>query len=116
MNFTKLSKDEILINAIPIMDNLMEASTQLNYEKHIKHFTCRLKTMLCKEQFLDICKQYQQEKGYFSNRELIDVLIRADSAVIIWKQYFTKKEGEYLAQMVLVNENDKFLCDHALVF
>ena len=56
------------------------------------------------------------EKGYFSNREHVAVFKRSESAAIIWKQWFTKAQGEFVAEMVLVNQKGKYLVDHAMVF
>jgi len=39
MNFEEMSDDEILNIANPIMDNLMEASTDIDHERHIRDFT-----------------------------------------------------------------------------
>ena len=43
MDFEKMSESEILDIANPIMDNLMEASTRIDHERHIRDFTDRMK-------------------------------------------------------------------------
>jgi hypothetical protein len=43
MNFEDMSDVEILDIAIPIMDNLMEASTRSDYEAHVRDFSDRMK-------------------------------------------------------------------------
>ena len=43
MNFTEMTDEEILNIVEPIMDNLMDASTDINHEKHVKDFSDRLK-------------------------------------------------------------------------
>ena len=98
------------------MDNLMEASTKIDHEMHVKDFSDRMKKIVTKEHLESICIKYQKEKGYFSDRELVAVLKRPESAVILWKQKFTKAKGEFVAEMVLINKNDKYLVDHAMVF
>ncbi|EKF75154.1 hypothetical protein A11A3_04220 [Alcanivorax hongdengensis A-11-3] len=116
MNFEKMSENEILAIATPIMDNLMEASTKIDHEAHIRDFTDRMKKIVTKEYLQKVCLQYQKEKGFFSERKPVAVFKRPDSAAIIWKQSFTKAKGEFVAEMVLVNQNGRFLCDHAMVF
>jgi hypothetical protein len=115
MNFENMSKEDVYEIANPMMNNLMDASTNINHEKHVLNFTDRLKNIVTKEHLQEVCKQYQQEKGFFSERNLLAVLRRPDSAVITWKQTFTKASGEYLAEMVLVYKNDQFLVDHTWV-
>jgi hypothetical protein len=116
MNFDEMSEIEILGIAEPIMDNLMDASTKIDYEAHIRDFTDRMKNIVTKEHLQRICEQYQQEKGLFSERKFVAIFKHPDSAVVIWKQSFTKAKGEFVAEMVLVHQGGKFLCDHAMVF
>jgi len=50
-----------------------------------------------------------------ANREVVAVFKRLDSAVIIWKQVFTKAEGEFVVEMVLVRAKNSYLVDHVMV-
>ncbi len=116
MNFQKMSEKEILAIATPIMDNLMQASTDIDHAKHVQDFTKRAKAIVTKEHLEWVCKKYQEEKGFWLKREPIAVFRRPDSAAIIWKQYCSKADGEYVAEIVLIHNNDRFLVDHAMVF
>jgi hypothetical protein len=116
MNFEKMSEKEILEIANPIMDNLMDASTHIDHERHIRDFTDRMKNIVTEDYLQKICKSYQSEKGFFSERIPVAVFKRPDSAAIVWKQSFTKAKGEFVAEMVLVHHNGKYMCDHAMVF
>ena len=116
MNFEKMPDQEIWDIANPIMNNLMDASTEINHERHIKDFTDRMKRIVTPEYLQDVCKRYQSEKGYFSERVPVALFKRPDSAVIIWKQSFTKAQGEFVAEMVLVNEQGTYRVDHVMVF
>ncbi len=115
MNFDEMTEEQIIAIANPMMDNLMEASTSIDHKKHVKDFTDRLKNIVTKEHLKSVCEQYQREKGFFSDRVLIAVLRRQNSAIITWKQKFTKVSGEYLAEMILVHRNGKYLIDHTWV-
>lgn len=116
MSFEKMTEKEIVEIANPIMDNLMDASTHIDHTRHVQDFTDRMRNLVTPDYLEYVCRQYQSEKGYFSNRVLVAVFRRPDSAVIVWKQSFTKAPGEFVAEMVLVNENGRFLVDHAMVF
>ncbi len=116
MNFLNMSEKEILAIATPIMDNLMQASTDIDHAKHVQDFTERAKAIVTKEHLARVCTQYQSEKGTWGKREPIAVLRRPDSAAIIFKQLCSKVEGEYVAEIVLVHQDDRFLVDHAMVF
>ncbi len=116
MNFDKMTDQEILDIANPLMDNLMDASTVIDHARHVRDFTDRIKKIVTEEHLQKVCKQYQKEKGFFTTREPVAVFKRPESAAIIWKQWFTKAQGEFVAEMLLVNQNGKYLVDHVVVF
>jgi len=116
MNFEKMSKQEILDIANPIMDKLMNASTDIDHQRHTRDFTDRMKKIVTRDYLQKVCEDYQAEKGFFKERKPVAVFRRSDSAAIVWKQSFTKAKGEFVAEMVLVHQDGKFLCDHAMVF
>ncbi|MDV6348304.1 hypothetical protein R2083_12335 [Nitrosomonas sp. Is35] len=116
LNFEIMSEQQILAIADPIMDNLMDASTQLDHARHVRDFTERLKTIVTLDYFQCICQQYQTEKGYFTTRIPVSVFRRSDSAALVWKQAFTKAPGEFVAEMVLVHRDGRYLVDHVMVF
>jgi hypothetical protein len=116
MNFEEMSNQEIWDIANPIMDNLMDASTRIDHEAHTRDFTERMRNIVTKDNLQKMCELYQSEKGFFADRYPIAVFKRPSSVALIWKQSFTKAKGEFVAEMVLVKQHDKYLCDHAMVF
>lgn len=116
MSFERMSNQEILDIANPIMDNLMDASTHIDHARHVQDFTDRMRNIVTPDYLEYVCRQYQSEKGYFSDRSLVAIFKRPDSVAIVWKQSFTKAPGEFVAEMVLVSENGRYLVDHAMVF
>ena len=116
MNFQEMTEKEIWDIANPIMDNLMQASTDIDHERHVRDFTDRAKAIVTKEHLERVCKKYQSAKGTWLHREPLAVLRRPDSAAVIWKQYCSKAKGEYVAEIVLMYKNNSYLVDHAMVF
>ncbi len=116
IRFDKLTEQQIWDIANPIMDNLMDASTQLDYARHVRDFTGRMKAIVTPAYLQHVCQQYQAEKGYFSHRVPVAVFRRPDSAAIVWKQSFTKVPGEFVAEMVLVHRDGRYWVDHVMVF
>lgn len=102
--------------ANPIMDNLMQASTDIDHERHVQDFTDRAKAIVTKEHLERVFAIYQAEKGTWLTREPVAVFRRPESAAIIWKQFVSKAKGEFVAEIVLVYRNGRFLVDHAMVF
>lgn len=116
MDFEAAVDEDILAVANPIMDNLMAASTDIDHARHTRDFTDRLKRVVMPDYLRDVCEKCQAEKGFFARRDLVAIFRRPDSAAIVWRQYFTKAPGEFVAEMVLVYRDGKYLCDHAAVF
>ena len=116
MRLALKSDPEILAVANSIMDNLMEASTAIDHERHVRDFTDRMKAIVTKDHLEKVCRQYQGEKGYFGGREVIAIFRRPNSVAIVWKQRFTKAPGEFVAEMVLVEQGSRYLVDHVMVF
>ena len=116
MDLSQKSDVEILSVANPIMDNLMDASTAIDYQRHIRDFTDRLKSVLSRERLEWICRDYQSTKGLFAGREFVATFRRPDSVAVIGRQRFTKQSGDFVAEVVLVQQNEKYLVDHVMVF
>jgi|SRR6476660_334017 hypothetical protein len=116
MSLDSMSDEDILRVANPIMDNLMEASTVIDHERHIRDFSQRMKAIVTKDHLQKVCEKYQREKGYFSRRDPVAVFKRPGAAAIVWKQQFTKAPGEFVAEMLLIEKDGAFLVDHVMVF
>jgi hypothetical protein len=63
VDLSQKSDAEILSIANPIMDNLMDASSVIDYDRHSLGFTDRLKGVLWKERLERICQDYQKTRG-----------------------------------------------------
>ncbi|MEA2047759.1 MAG: hypothetical protein U9O64_04850 [Campylobacterota bacterium] len=100
-------KNGIMNIANPIMDNLMQSSTDIDYEKHVINFSEHLKSIVTKENLQKQCKEYQKDLGYFSRRELVGIFKKATDVRVFWKQWYTKSTDEYVAFIHLKNNNGK---------
>ena len=116
MKLLEKTDDEILQVLNPIMDNLMEASTQIDYKRFIIDLSKRMKNLTTEKSLNDICNDYQSKKGFFTKREFISLFRRKDSIAIIWKQHFSKIKGDFVAEAVFIEENERIVVDHAFVF
>lgn len=116
MDLARASDAAILAVVDPIMDNLMEASTASDYARHVRDFTPRLRDRLPQDAFECICKDYQAARGFFGARECMAIFRRPDSVAVIWRQAFTRVAGEYVAELVLVQDGDRYRVDHVMVF
>lgn len=97
MNWLTMSDEEIMAIAGPIMDNLMQASTDIDHEKHVRDFSDRLKEIVTEENLAQQCRTYQAELGYFATRELVGIFRKRTDVRVFWRQWYTKSEDEFLA-------------------
>ncbi len=115
MNWLEMTESGILAIANPIMDNLMQASTDIDHERHVKDFTDTLKAIVTKENLEAQCKEYQTKLGYFSEREFVGVFRKETDVAIFWKQKYTKSSGEHIAFLRLVSADGKILVQNVSV-
>ena len=116
MNISEMSHKKILEIVEPIMENLMEGSTERNHEKHTRDFTNRLKKIVTKEALDRMCRDYQAKWRLFQSREFVALFWRKDSVAIVWKQSCSHTFDEFVAEAVFVEQNGRYLVDHAMVF
>jgi len=100
-----VSDAELLKIAAPIMDNLMDGSTERDWDKHTLNFTDGAKASLSKENLLRQCDEYQSTFGNFAQREFVGITRHPKYVNVIWTQRMTKSEGEYMAILTLVQHN-----------
>ena len=103
MNWLEKSESEILAIANPIMDNLMQASTEVNHARHVQDFSDELKLIVTKENLEAQCKAYRATLGTFAEREFVAVFKKETDAAIFWKQKYTQSTGEHIAFLRLID-------------
>ena len=107
MNWFKFSDEEIMGKVTPIMDNLMDASTEIDYEKHVRDFSDNMKSIVTKEELEKQCKAYQATLGVFTKRELVGIFRKKGDVRVFWKQWYSKSDDEFLAFVHIVQLNGK---------
>ncbi|MDJ0750804.1 MAG: hypothetical protein QNJ11_15060 [Woeseiaceae bacterium] len=116
MELANRSDNEILAVVDPIMDNLMAASTSIDHARHVRDFTDRLKAIVTPANLDRICRSYQEKWGFLDRREFVAVFRRKNSIAVVWKQFCTKTDDEFVAELVLVEEGGRYLVDHVVFF
>jgi hypothetical protein len=116
MNFFEMTDVEILGAITPIMDNMMEGSTEIDHAKHTHDFTDRMKAIVTPEHLEFVCKDYQSKWGTFRKRECVAIFRRKESVAVVWKQFCSKTNDEYVTEAVFIENYGRILIDHAMVF
>jgi hypothetical protein len=106
MNFNDQTDEEILSIANPFLDNIIDASNEINYEKFARDLSKNLKNQFSETDFVEQQKVFQEKFGKITkNREFIRCLRRKQSVSILWVTSFEKVDGEVLAAMQIDEED-----------
>lgn len=116
MQRAQQSDAQIMAVVDPIMDNLMAASTAIDYERHARDFTERARSGLSHKALQSICEHYRSRRGFFARRERVAIFRRPDSIAVVWRQWLTRAPGEFVAERVLVEQDGCYRVDHVMVF
>ena len=116
MKLATRSDADIMAIVDPIMDNLMQASTEIDHAKHVRDFTDRLTAIVTPEHLETVCRRYQAKWGFLDRREPVAIFRRADSIAVVWKQWCTKTDNEFVAELVLIEQDGRYLVDHVVFF
>ena len=116
LQISTLSDRDILHAVEPIMDNLMQGSTEIDHARHTRDFTERLKRVVTAQSLQAMCADYQSRIGYFGAREFVALFRRQKSVAVVWKQACSRSTDQFVAEAVFVHEDGSWLVDHAMVF
>ena len=116
IDLAQQSDEHILAVVNPLMDNLMDGSREIDHAKHVQDFTDRMKEIVTAERLEAMCKDYQERIGYFEQREVIGIFRRANSVAVVWRQWSSKTDDEFVAEVVVVERDGRYLVDHAMIF
>lgn len=108
MNWLKLSETDVLKIVDPIMNNIMESSTNIDHEKHVRDFSENMKAIVTKEELENQCVDYQKRLGVFTKRELIGIIRKKNDVRVFWRQWYSKSDDEFLAFIHLMKRGEKF--------
>lgn len=115
MDLEQVSEEVLLKVANPIMDNLMDASTNNNFERHIRDFSDRIKRKFTQDDFQRQREEYRSKWGDFTKRDYIGSTKTGKAVNIYWKQRFSDTDDEFLAVLTLSQEDGRYVVERAFV-
>ena len=113
--FSDRSDEELLAIFEPMMDICLAGSNEIDHEKHVRDFTERLRAIVTRENLEAQCADYQPRLGTFGRREFICMFRRERSVAVVWRQFFTKSDDEFVNQANFVMRDGRVLIDHCLI-
>ena len=87
------------------MDNCLAGSTERDHAKHACDFTDCLRAIVTPENLAAQLELGQPTNVYFTERELIGILHRPDRVGVVWRQFLTKAEGDFVNHAVFIEKD-----------
>lgn len=116
MRITEMPDEEILAIADPWWDELVKYSNNSNYLKFIKNFS---KAFRDGANEMEVGKQFarsQLARSLSKNRDFLGIIRRGDYVTVLYRQYSTKSDGEWLGRLVLGFEDGEVKIFGATLF
>lgn len=115
MDLNSMTDTEILKVANPIMDNLMHASTNNDFDSHTRDFSDRIKQKFTHEELQKYREEYRTKWGDFTERDFVGLTKNGNTINVYWKQKFSDTDDEFLAVLTLSKKNEQYLVERAFV-
>lgn len=114
-NIVEQSDDEIIALAEPLLQNLLDGSFELNYEKFSRDFSHGMMTVMPHEMFMEQSVGIRQVRGKCISRKALGVLRKNKTALLVWSAQYEKTSDDMLIQLKLSYENERLAISGALI-
>ena len=112
----RLGNEDILKIVEPLIDNMLEGSTEIDHGKHVRDFTDRLKVIVTDKNLARQCADYQARLGLFARREFVALFRREHSVAATWRLFFTRSKDEFVLEAMFVERDGKLQIEHCMIF
>jgi hypothetical protein len=103
MNILTKSDSEILDIAEPIWDDIVKGASEKNWDLFSKHMPDSDKTDEAKRDVENQWEQVPLLTSLTDKKEFVGILRRKDSVLVLWRQWSTEEDGEFLGTLNLQN-------------
>lgn len=105
LDILKLSDDEIIKIADPIWDDIVKGSNEKNWNLFSKNMPSEMVTDEVRKNVEIQWDTNEILTTLTDKREFIDILRRKECVVVMWKQWSSNVDGDYLALLYLQNRD-----------
>ncbi len=95
--------------AEPLLDNILEAFAENDYEKYSKDFDATLKESISEKKFFEVDEHFEGALGNYLSREYLGHLVKGKMSVVLWKARYDRSEDDVLIKLVVSKREDKYL-------
>ncbi|MGB0157135.1 MAG: hypothetical protein ACPG3T_08025 [Pseudomonadales bacterium] len=111
--FAELSDQAIIDLVEPLMDNCLDGSNEGDHTKHVRDFTPRLAAIVTED---NLASQLEtRPHGYYHRREFVALMRKSTSVGVVWRQFCTAVDDEFVNHAIFVIRDNRILIDHVLI-
>ncbi|MBA6231434.1 MULTISPECIES: hypothetical protein [unclassified Colwellia] len=107
MNILTKSNSEILNIAEPIWDDIVKGANGKNWDLFSKHMPETDQTDEAKQDVENQWEQVPLLTSLTDKKEFVGILRRKDSVLVLWRQWSSKEDGEFLGTLNLQSINSE---------
>lgn len=101
MNILEQTDSQILQIAEPMWDDIVKGGNSKNWDVFSQYLPQEKATEETKKDVLKQWENVPELTSLTTNREFITILRKDDCVVVLWKQWSTKVEGDFLGRLYL---------------
>jgi len=105
MNVLTLSDEKILEIAEPILDTIIQGSSEKNWHIFTKHMPESMKTESDREIIENQWSNLEFPTNFSVEREFLSILRKSDCVLVLWKMKNNNNKEDLLQMLYLQNQN-----------
>jgi hypothetical protein len=106
---TEQTDEEIIAIAEPIVQNMLESSYALDYERFTRDISEHYKKAVPENKFHEETTKLIGSDGQCVARKLLGVLRKGEAALVVWSAKYDKTEDDTLIQLMITREGERYL-------
>lgn len=114
-NIVDNSDEEIIALAEPLLQNMLDGASELNYDKFSRDFSHGMKSVIPEDLFLEQTIGFNQVRGQCVSRKILGVLRKNRTVFILWSARYDKNNDDMLIQLKLAYEHDRLAITGAAI-
>ena len=106
---TEMTDEEITAVAEPILQNMLDTSYALDFERFIRDFSETYKKAVPEDKFREKTIELIESDGQCVARKLLGVLRKGKAALVVWSAKYDKTEDDTLIQLMITKEGERYV-------
>lgn len=103
-----MTDKEIIAVAEPILQNMLDTSYALDYERFIRDISETYKKAVPEDKWREKTSKFIESDGQCVARKLLGVLRKGEAALVVWSAKYDRTEDDTLIQLKIAREGERY--------